>query len=597
MMNLPKIPVYKAAAVQFGPKLCDIKANVNRQIEMDREAARAGAKLIVNIEMGNSGYCFYNREEVSAVVETIPGPSTAKFEEVARSFGCYIVVNLPEVDANTGNYYNSFCLVGPDGYIGKYRKVHPFVAEPKWAKDGDLGFPVWQTDIGNIAGVICMDGFFNESIKVPMLKGADVIVYPTNWLLEKCPCPTWITRTFENGVYWIAADRYNLERTVQFSGGSCILNPDGTIQAHTQKHGDDIVYGEIDIAKARDKSFMGGPENKVKDRRPDQYYALMRNPYKWNPFSFFGLYDHEPLPEGKKSKLVSAQMASIPGNIKDNLKTMESLLSKAGGNVDLIVFPELATTGIPKNKSEAANLAEDLATGPTVKKLTELSKKKGSYIVTGIAENANGALYNSAVLVGPKGLIGKYRKLHLTSADKAWALPGDLGLPYFDIPAGRVGLLIGYDLVMSEPARCLSIDGCDVICVPAALKGPAPITLGPTEIPFADPIIKGDDPHHWHLAKGRAYDNSTFLIFSNQHGDSMMGLSGVFANFPWEFPRNEAWASKDKDEVVSIIMDTTSESKNCPTNSLRSKDFISMRQPYWYGMMVEKKPPILDIIK
>jgi hypothetical protein len=72
-------------------------------------------------------------------------------------------------------------------FICKYRKIHPFVAEPKWAKDGDLGFPVWETDIGNIAGVICMDGFFVESIKVPSLKGADVIVYSKNRLLEKCP--------------------------------------------------------------------------------------------------------------------------------------------------------------------------------------------------------------------------------------------------------------------------------------------------------------------------------------------------------------------------------------------------------------------------
>lgn len=597
MASLPKIPVYKVAAVQFGPKLCDIESNVKRQIEMDREAARAGAKLIVNVEMGNTGYCFYNREEVSAVVETIPGPSTEKFEEVSRSFGCWIVVNLPEVDKATGNYYNTFCLVGPEGYIGKYRKIHPFVAEPKWAKDGDLGFPVWETDIGNIAGVICMDGFFNESIKVPMLKGADVIVYPTNWLLEKCPCPTWITRTFENGVYFIAADRYNLERTVQFSGGSCILNPDGTVQAHTQVHGDDIVYGEIDIAKARDKSFMGGPENKVKDRRPDQYYDLMRNPYKWNPHTFFGLYDHEPLPKGKKSKLVAAQMSPVPGNKEDNLKIMESLLSKAGGDADLIVFPELATTGIPKNKAEATDLAEDLENGPTVKKLIELSKKSKTYIATGIAENADGDLYNSAVLVSPDGLIGKYRKLHLTSDDKEWALPGDLGLPHFDIPAGRVGLLVGYDLVMSEPARCLSINGCDVVCVPAALKGPKPIPLGPTEIPFEDPIIKGDDPHHWHLAKGRGYDNSTFVIFSNQYGDGMMGLSGVFANFPWEFPRNEAWASEDQDEVVSINMDTSSENEDYPTNNLRAKDFVGMREPYWYNMMVEKKPPILDIIE
>lgn len=596
MTSLPKIPVYKAAAIQFAPKLGDIEGNVNKLVEMNKEAARAGAKLIVNTEMGNTGYCYYNREEVAAVVETIPGPSTAKFEQISRSFNCWIVVTLPEVDAITGNYYNSFCLLGPEGFIGKYRKIHPFVAEPKWAKDGDLGFSVWQTDIGNIGGVICMDGFFVESIKVPALKGADVIAYPTNWLLEKCPNPTWITRAFENGVYFVAADRYDLERTVQFSGGSCILNPDGTIQAHTQAHGDEIVYGEIDIAKARDKRFLAGPENKVKDRRPDQYYAMMRNPYKWNPFAYFGLYGHEPLPEGRKSKLVAAQTAPIPGDKKANLEIIESLVTKAGSDTDLIVFPELATTGIPKTRAAAVELAEDLATGPTVKKLAEISRKTGIYIVTGIAENDNGSLYNSAVLIGPEGLIGKYRKLHLTSADKAWALPGDLGLPYFDIPAGRVGLLIGYDLVISEPARCLSIDGCDVIAVPAALKGPAPITLGPTEIPFADPIIKGDDPHHWHLAKGRAYDNCTFIIFSNQHGDTYMGLSGVFANFPWEFPRNEAWASKDKDEVVSVKMDTTSVSKEYPTNFLRAKDFVSMRQPYWYGMIVEKKPPVLDII-
>ncbi len=594
-MALPRISKYKTAAINFAPKLGEKERNIRELMEMVREAARNGAKLIVTPEMGCTGYCWYDRHEITPQVENVPGPTTEKFAEISRSFGCWIVKNIAEVDPVTNIYYNTFALIGPEGFIGKYRKVHPFVAEPKWAKDGDLGFPVWQTDIGNIGGCICMDGFFVESIRVPALKGADVIVYPTNWLLEKCPCPTWITRAFENGVYFVAADRWDYERTVQFSGGSCILNPDGTIQAHTQEHADVIVYGEIDIAKAREKRFMGGSENKILDRRPDQYFDFTRNPYKWNPFIFFGLYDYRPLPAGKKSKIVAAQMSPAYGKVEDNLKTMKALAGKAG-DADLIIFPELATTGVPKSKSEAEGWAEDLETGSTTSKIVDLAKELKSYIVTGMIEKADGVLYNAAVLIGPEGVIGKYRKLHLDSSDKAWAQPGNLGLPTFDIPAGRIGMIVGYDAIISEPARCLAINGCDLICICAALEGPAPITLGPTKIPFADPIIKGDDPHHWHIGKARAFDNGTHVAFCNQHGNKMMGISGIFGIDPWEFPRPEVWASSDKDEVISFSIDTTSIDPHFPSNALRRKDFLGMRQPYWYDVIVASKPPVLDIL-
>jgi len=96
---------------------------------------------------------------------------------------------------------------------------------------------------------------------------------------------------------------------------------------------------------------------------------------------------------------------------------METLLLDAGSDVGLIIFPELATTGIPKTKAEVENLAENLETGSSVKKLVELAKKSNAYIATGIAEKADGLLYNSAVLVGPDGVVGKYRKLHLTSVE------------------------------------------------------------------------------------------------------------------------------------------------------------------------------------
>lgn len=595
-MNLPKIPKYKVAAVQFSPKMCDIKYNVDKQLAMSREAARNGAKLIVNPEMGCTGYCWYDREEIAPYVETIPGPTTEKFAEVAKTFGCWIVINIAEVDPRTKIYYNSFVLVGPDGLVGKYRKIHSFVAEPKWAKGGDVGFPVWETDIGNIGGVICMDGFFVESIRVPALKGADVIVYPTNWLLEKCPCPTWITRAFENSVYFIAADRWNDERGTQFSGGSSIINPDGTIQAHTQEYADVIVYGEVDIAKARDKSYLGGPENKFLDRRPDQYFAFARNPYVWNPFMFFGLHGYRPLPVGKKSRIAAAQFAPAAGAVEENLAKMAELLRQAK-DAELVVYPELATTGLIDTPQDAARLAEDFQDSSTLRKLIAMAKAADKYLIIGMAEKAGGAFYNAVVLVGPDGLIGKYRKLHLTSVDKKWAAAGDLGLPTFDIPVGRVGLLVGYDAVISEPARCLAIDGCDLICICAALQGPAPIALEATKIPFADPILKTDDPQHWHLGKGRAFDNNTHIAFSNQIGSGMMGYSAIFGYDAWEFPRPEVWASADQAEVITFTMDTTSVCPDFPSNPLRRKDFMGMRQPVWYDLIVEEKPPVLDIMK
>jgi predicted amidohydrolase len=105
------------------------------------------------------------------------------------------------------------------------------------------------------------------------------------------------------------------------------------------------------------------------------------------------------------------------------------------------------------------------------------------------------------------------------------------------------------------------------------LKGPAPVTLGPTDIPFADPIIKGDDPNHWHLAKGRSFDNGTYVAYSNQCENGMMGLSGILGYDPREFPRPEVWASTDKEEVIAFTTDTTSSNPDFPSNPPQEEGF------------------------
>ncbi len=308
----PSIAPYTVAAIQFDPVMGEKDTNLSRLLRLTEEAAQHGARLIVHPELATTGYCWLSREEIAPYVEPVPGPTTDRFAQLAAQYDCYIATSLPEVDPATNVYYNSLALIGPAGLIGVYRKIHSYISEPRWARDGDLGFPVWDTPLGRLAGVICMDAEFFEATRIPALLGADVLLFPTNWLEEKCPCNRWMARAFENGAYFIAANRYGLERTVQFSGGSCVLNPDGAISAYLDT-GEGIVYGEVDVARARDKRWgplvkddSGGVRlepvgNRMADRRPAEYLTLVNNTYLWEPLMFHGLYNMGELPPGQLS--------------------------------------------------------------------------------------------------------------------------------------------------------------------------------------------------------------------------------------------------------------------------------------------------------
>src|SRR5260370_9216845 len=120
------------------------------------------------------------------------------------------------------------------------------MSEPRWARDGDLGMPIWETPLGRLAALICMDAAYFEAARIPALHNADVLLFPTNWLEEKCPSSWWVAPAFENGVYFIAPDRYGLERGGQFSGGSGVIDPAGTIQNYLDS-GQATASHEMDL--------------------------------------------------------------------------------------------------------------------------------------------------------------------------------------------------------------------------------------------------------------------------------------------------------------------------------------------------------------
>ena len=574
---------YKVAAIQYEPTQFDKEKNINNLVKLCEEAAKGGAKLIVTPEMGTSGYCFLNRSEIKNLVEKIPGPTTKQFEKIANKHSCFIVIGLPEVDEDTKLYYNSAVLIGPNGIIGKHRKSHSYIAEPKWSAPGQEHL-VFETDLGKIGILICMDIHFIETARLIALQDADIIIHISNWLGERTPAPYWISRAFENSCYLIESNRWGLERTVQFSGGSCVINPDGTIASVIDK-GDGIAYANIDISWAREKKVLN--EKIFNDRRPEMYLNLPTDPYLWNPLDFFNLYGLNPLPKGKKSLVSIVQMSSNKDS-KKNLENIFKYLDKAKSEKsELVVFPELILTG-HLNKNKSAVEKDD----PKILGLAKYANKNQMYIYFGFAEKKDNEYFNSSMLLGPEGILGIYRKVHLNKEDRAWASEGN-EWKFVDTKIGRIGMLIGYDSVFPESARCLGLYGCDIVLCSSAQKGVFTHGHKGSKIRQNYPIPMNADPNHWNHFRIRGGENNIYFLFSNisDKKNNYLGKSGIFGPDPFKFPREESLIHQNED-LTHLEIDTSNLDTNYPTNVVRDKFMMSMRQPQHYIPLIKHRQKI-----
>ena len=159
------------------------------------------------------------------------------------------------------------------------------------------------------------------------------------------------------------------------------------------------------------------------------------------------------------------------GAVKENHSQVAALVATA--RADLWVLPELFATGYQfRSRAEAAELAEPIPEGPTCRFLTDIARAHGCHLVAGVAERTNGNIYNTAVLVGPRGVRARYRKLHLFDTEVQWFTPGDLPLIVVDIGTARIGMMVCFDHLFPEVARTLALAGADVIAHPANLVLP-----------------------------------------------------------------------------------------------------------------------------
>ena len=270
----------------------DIENNKQRLAEKIKTLANKGAQLIVLQELHNSLY-FCQTEDVDNfdLAETIPGPSTEFFGNIAKQCHVVIVASLFERRA-PGLYHNTAVVLESDGTIaGKYRKMHipddPAYYEKFYFTPGDIGFKPIDTSVGRLGVLVCWDQWYPEAARLMTLQGAEMLIYPTAIGYESSDTKeeqerqreAWTTvqrgHAVANGLPVITVNRVGLEddpshqtNGIQFWGSSFIAGPQGELLYRASNDKEEETIVDIDLARS-EQVRRWWPF--LRDRRIDRY--------------------------------------------------------------------------------------------------------------------------------------------------------------------------------------------------------------------------------------------------------------------------------------------------------------------------------------
>lgn len=269
----------KIAAVQMHTELMNPNANLSSVASRLHDAALMGAKLAVFPECTLTGYSLTS-EEALEVAEAIPGPRLSRLTSACAADDILAVVGTLELDEE-GRVFNTAMLVGPTGLLGRYRKTHlPFLGVDRFLAAGETIAGPFDTPLGTLGVLICYDLRFPEPIRALALRGAQAILLPTAWPVSATLYPEFMaqSRSAENSLFLVAANRCNEERGTRYLGRSIITGPNGEVLAEAGPTDDEILCAELDLSRsdAKRRVFVPGEYelDLFGDRRPELYRVL-----------------------------------------------------------------------------------------------------------------------------------------------------------------------------------------------------------------------------------------------------------------------------------------------------------------------------------
>ena len=275
----------------------DINDNMQRLKKGIEQLAKQGAQLIVLQELHNSLYfCQLETVDNFDLAESIPGPSTAFFSEIAAANNVVIVTSLFEKRA-AGLYHNTAVVIEKDGSIaGKYRKMHipddPAYYEKFYFTPGDLGFVPIQTSLGKLGILVCWDQWYPEAARLMALNGAELLIYPTAIGYESSDAEeekqrqreAWTTvqrgHAVANGLPVIAVNRVGFEpdpsqqtQGITFWGSSFVAGSQGEFIYRASETEEECTIVEIDLQRS-EQVRRWWPF--LRDRRIDEYHNITK---------------------------------------------------------------------------------------------------------------------------------------------------------------------------------------------------------------------------------------------------------------------------------------------------------------------------------
>jgi predicted amidohydrolase len=285
-------------------------------------------RLVAFPEFGHAAPIYPTAEEIlDRLAVPIPNEHTDRYRQKARQHGVYVQTAsfLERDDRYPGQVFNTTCLIGPEGLLYRYRKVHPWIPWEVHASPHDLPgyaeelFPVAETEIGRIGAATCYDWLFPEAIRQLALRGAEVLVrvsaYMDPW--GATPPMDWWTvvnrcRALENMAYVVAANqgaRADYYPPFSWPGGSMVVDYDGRILAQADPGpGEKIVVGPVDLAALRAERERRRGHHLLAHLRTEAYPAYRRPLY---PGALAG-GDGVPTVEGNERAIAAAKARLRP---------------------------------------------------------------------------------------------------------------------------------------------------------------------------------------------------------------------------------------------------------------------------------------------
>lgn len=278
----------RIAVAQYAPEIGEVARNRAAAVRWAEQAAGEGAQLLVLPELASSGYVFANETEAASLAEEPGrGPMVEALADVCARSGMHVVVGVNERSGR--QRHNSAVVVGPQGHIATYRKLHLYNDERSFFAAGD-DLPIVQLPFGRLGMVVCFDLWFPEPMRALALAGAEIVAVPTNWVAsfkrtvydERGYCQgdyMAMARAAESGLVVACADRIGTERGVRFLGASIIVGADGwPVAGPASPDAEALLVADVELSSV-ERARQRTPRNHLlDDRRPESYRAVTAEP-------------------------------------------------------------------------------------------------------------------------------------------------------------------------------------------------------------------------------------------------------------------------------------------------------------------------------